>query len=76
MNDRTYFESLTVSWFVFWRIELFTFVLGLIAAKAGIRMEEPFQPIIMALGVFVIMPILIRLALRKEYGGFRFQVVR
>ena len=76
MNDLTYFESLKVSWFVYWRTYLFSFLLGLITAKAGIRMDEPFQPIIVALGVFVIMPIFLRLAVRKHYDGFRLQVVR
>jgi len=76
MNDLTYFESVNVSWFIYWRIYLFSVVLGLITAWAEIRMDEPFQRIIMALGVFVILPIFLRLALRKHYDGFRFQVAR
>ena len=76
MNDLTYLESLKVSWFIQWRTFLFSFVVGLITAKAGIRMGEPFQPIIVALGIFVVMPILLRLAIRKRYDGFRFQVIR
>jgi len=76
MNDLSYIESLKVSWFIQWRTFLFSLVLGLITAKAGIRMDEPFQPIIVALGIFVVMPILLRLAVRKRYDGFRFQVIR
>ena len=76
MNDLTYFESVNVSWFIYWRTYLFSVVLGLTTAWAEIRMDEPFQRSIMALGVFVILPIFLRLAQRKHYDGFRFQVAR
>ena len=76
MNDLSYLESLKVSWFIQWRTFLFSLVLGLVTAKAGIRMDEPFHPIIMALGIFVVMPLFLRLAVRKRYDGFRFHVVR
>ena len=76
MNDLTYFESLKVSWFVQRRTILLSFVLGLITAALGIRMDPPIQSIIISLVIFVVMPIFFRLAVRKPYEGFRFQVIR
>jgi len=76
MNDLTYFESLKVMRFMQWRLFLILFIPALIIALTGIRIDQPVQQLITGLSGFVIMPIIFKLAIRKHYEGFRFQVVR
>jgi hypothetical protein len=87
MNEMTYLESLKVAWLLLWRGLLISFgigvvagvVLGLLAGFLGIE-KSTIQVLGVllggAIGLFYAYPLVVRMALRKSFEGFRLQIVR
>ena len=86
MNDATYLESLKVAWLLLWRGLLIGLgvgfavglVLGFSAAIIGIPKEAVAigSGLIGALlGIFYVYPLVVRMALKKQFEGFKLQIV-
>ncbi len=86
MNDATYLESLKVAWLLVWRSLLIAvgvgfvvgFVLGFIGAIIGIPKEATTVGggLIGALiSIFYVSPLVVRMALKKQFEGFKLQIV-
>jgi hypothetical protein len=88
MNEVTYSESLRVAWLLLWRGALIGFglgalagfIVGLSAGLSGYGDKLNVQLISGLLGgligLFYAYPLVVRMALRKQFDGFRLQIVR
>ena len=82
----SYPESLRVAWLLIWRGLLINgaigFVIGFVSGFASrfVGMKQLITPLTfiggLLGGVFIGSPLLIRMMLRKQFGGFRLQIVR
>ncbi len=88
MGELTYRESLAAMWLLLWRGMviggglgfLVGFVLGLVGSAMGHGQDPALQVLIFVLAtsvsIFYVYPLIIRMALRKQFKGFRLQVTR
>jgi hypothetical protein len=86
MSDATYLESLKVAWLLLWRGLLIGLgisfavglVLGFLAALIGVPKEATTIGGVLIgvlLGLFYIYPLTVRMALKKQFEGFKLQIV-
>jgi hypothetical protein len=87
MPKITYLESLKVAWLVLWRVGVIAaglgLLLGLIFVFVGGALEisqSAYSRILYSITIpffmFYVYPLIIRMALRKQYKGFMLKVVR
>ena len=86
MLEITHLESLKVAWLLLWRGSLIGGALGYaigFLGNVGITLGFPQQSVriyigllAVLVGVFYLCPLLVRMALRKQYKEFRLQLVR
>jgi hypothetical protein len=88
MEEMTYRESLAVTWLLLWRGAaigagigfVIGFILGFAGAALGYRDPQAIPLLIIiivgGISIFVVYPLVVRMALRKQFGGFRLQVIR
>jgi Mg/Co/Ni transporter MgtE len=88
MGEMTYRESLAVTWLLLWRGAaigagigfVIGFILGFAGAALGYGDLQGIQLLIIlivgGISIFVVYPLVVRMALRKQFDGFHLQVTR
>ena len=83
----TYAESLRAGWLVFWRstalgilyIAIPGFIIGVVGSLLGVS-ESTIQAVtvfpLALINIFLIVPWVVRMMMRKQFRGFRLQIVR
>lgn len=83
----TYPESLRAGWLVFWRstalgilyIAIPGFIIGVVGSLLGVS-ESTIQAVtvfpLALINIFLIVPWVVRMMMRKQFRGFRLQIVR
>jgi hypothetical protein len=81
--ELTYLESLKITWFMMWRLILIGAGFGIIVAIVGAIVDVPMPSLLLYTNLFCLlsaglyfMPLVLRMALRKQFDGFRLQVLR
>ena len=87
MEDVTYSESLKIAWSIMWRGILLGggggflvgFILGFIGSALGfstLAIQTTITILVAVVGTLWLYPLVIRMVLKKQFRGFKLQVIR